>query len=120
MAVTLTPNDVEALTGVTVTQAMIDTADQLCYDETYYTFATHNTSRLIPEAMCEQAWALATVVVHGWFTAPGSDPSITSEAQGDYSYSVDQARRSQHEMGTPITPTVRRLLDIATASWAHI
>ena len=120
MAVTLTPADVASLTATTVTQAAIDTANQICGGETGYTFAEHNTSRAVPEAMAEQAWAIAAVNVSHWFAQAGDDRSVTSESQGDYSYSVDQAQRVRLDNQSPITGPVRRLLRINQANWSHI
>ena len=120
MAVTLTPADVETLCGVTVTASQIATADQLCYDETGYTFTQHNTLRQISEAIAEQAWAITTANVSAWFGHAGDDRAVQSESQGDYSYTVDTAERVRTDNASPITGPVRRLLRINQATWSHI
>ena len=118
MAVTLTPADVDTITGVTVTQAHIDAANEMCDVETRYTFVEHNESRLVPEAMVEHAWAITAANVAAWFDRVADSPDLTSENQGDYSYTVDQVRRTRLENASPITPPVRRLLNIAAAAWS--
>lgn len=120
MAVTLTPADVSALTGVTVTQAAITTANQICDDETGLTFAEHNTTRLVPEPQAEQAWAITAVNVQAWFGNAGDDRTVQTESQGDYSYTVNPADRVRVDNESPLTGPVRRLLRLSQANWAHI
>lgn len=120
MAVTLTPADVSAICLQDVTVGHIAAAAEICDNETGYTFIEHNESRGVPEALCQQAWAITATNVARWFAQAGDDPAITSESQGDYAYSVDQARRTRDTNDSPITPPVRQLLNIASAAWSHL
>lgn len=119
MAVTLSPSVVTDLTGVTdVSSHDITLAGQLIDDQTGYTPDEHNTTRAIPELTVLAAWSMVAVRVHRMLTEDIS--AVTSETQGDYSYSEDAGLANVLRFSNVCDGRPLELLNVHRARWAHI
>lgn len=119
MAVTLTTAQVETLTGTTVSDDDISIAAALIDDETGWTVDEHSTTRLIAVARIRAAWAVAAVHVHNRLEQ-AAQGAVTSETQGDYSYTESDRLATMSRFGQVCDGTVLELLGIARASWHHV
>lgn len=89
MTVTLTPAEVESITGVAdVTVAAITTADWLIDDETGFTPARHVTDRGLQADVVQMAWAIVAARVSIGAKSVGAE-AVTAETQGDYQVTTD-------------------------------
>ena len=101
-----------------VTDSDIAAAAWLIRTQTGFTVDEAVTDRYVPVDAVKKAWSIVAARVHLDVVSSGDD-AITSESQGDYSYSVDIGRREQWRSdllhGLP-----RELLVLSSASWGTI
>ena len=118
MTVTLTVDEVESFTGVTVNVYDIDLAAQLLDDQTGHTPTEHNTERAVPVLTVQAAWALVAVRVHRMLNEDVSP--VSSETQGDYSYSEDAGLARTLKFSNVTDGRPRELLNLDRARWAPL
>jgi len=119
MPATLTPTEAAALTGATVTVDEITLAGSLIDEQTGYTPSEHVDERGLSVLQVQAAWALVAVRVHRMLT--GDDTvAVTSETQGDYSYSEDAAVAKSVRWSTVVDGRPQELLGISRARWSHL
>jgi hypothetical protein len=112
----LTPAHVHQYTGVTVVAVDIEDAAEQIALRTGVTVADHVDTRSIPETSVRRAWAIVAARLREQ-TAVGGE-GITSESQGDYSYTRDGTtadRAADLLHGLP-----RRLLNVPHAEFAAL
>ncbi len=92
MTVTLTPDQVESITGIAgVTPESILSASWVITGETRWTTLTSMVDDgLYPTQIVEQAWAIVAARIYLAARGVGAE-SVTSESQGDYSVATDIA-----------------------------
>ena len=86
MPVTLTPAEADTDYTITVTQADLDDAAAHIHAVTAATIDDHVTIRGIGQGAARRAWAIVAQRIHTATVGDG-DRRVTSESQGDYSYS---------------------------------
>ena len=119
MPATLTPTEAAALTGATVTVDEITLAGSLIDEQTGYTPSEHVDERGLSVLQVQAAWALVAVRVHRMLT--GDDTvAVTSETQGDYSYSEDPTLAKSVRWSTVVDGRPQELLGISRARWGHL
>ena len=117
MPITLTPSEVEQLTGSTVTQAVIDLAADWIDSDTNLTPDEHVTTRDISESSVKAAWAIVAQRLSDQIAGTGMP--VVSESQGDYSYTttIEAAVRSAGDL---LSGVPRKLLRLTAGSWHTI
>lgn len=119
MPATLTVGQVEALTGVTVTDNDITLAASLIDSQTGHTPSEHVDERLIASLSVQAAWSLVAVRVHRMLT--GDDTTaVTSETQGDYSYSESVTLAQSLRWSNVTDGRPQELLGLSRARWVHL
>jgi len=119
MTVTLTVPQVESLTGVVVTDSDIQLASQLLEDQTGYTPTEHADERAVPELSVQAAWSIVAGRVHRMLH-DDETTAVTSEAQGDYSYSVDVGLARSVRFSNVCDGRPQELLNGSRARWVHV
>lgn len=90
MAVTLTPTEVKALTGVCPSPESVSAAAFIIQLDTRWSVDQHVDDRLIPADTVKLAWAMTAARIYVAARGVGAE-SLTSETQGDYSIATDTA-----------------------------
>lgn len=119
MPATLTPAQAEALTGVTVTENDITLAASLIDSQTGHTPSEHVDERLISLLQVQAAWAMVATRVHRMLTTDDTT-AVTSETQGDYSYSEDAGLARALRWSNVCDGRPQELLNLSRARWLHI
>lgn len=119
MTVTLTDQQACSFTGVDdITDSDIETAAWLIRTNTTLTPDEHNTLRNIPEDVVRRAWSIVAARTRIDSRGVGDD-AVTSETQGDYSYTVDLGRREQWR-GDLLHGLPRELLGTSIGTWSTV
>jgi hypothetical protein len=107
------------MTGTTVTPVDITVAAEMIDDQTDHSPDEHNTVRAIEVDVVRSAWAIVAARVHTTMMA-ATDGAVTSETQGDYSYTTSEAL-AKHDRFADVTDGMpSQLLNISKAVWSHI
>lgn len=119
MPASLTVGQVETFTGVVVTDNDITLASSLIDSQTGSTPSEHVDERLVPVLSVQAAWSLVAVRVHRMLTADDVT-AVTSETQGDYSYSEDATLARSLRWSNVTDGRPQELLALSRARWAHL
>jgi hypothetical protein len=117
--VALTPSDVSWLTGRTVKEEDIALAASLIDEQTGYTVDEHVDERGVSVMQVQAAWAMVAVRVNLMLSDVGSE-AVTSETQGDYTYTEDAKIAATFRFGNVTDGRPSELLNRDRARWAHI
>jgi hypothetical protein len=109
-APTLTPGEAQTDYGICVSQIDINDAGNVIHRETAYSLEDHVDSRGISQGNVRRAWAIVAGRVRAG-TEGDTAASVTSESEGDYSYTIDAGTASAQSLNF-LAGRPNQLLDI--------